>query len=108
MNSKVSILYLSLWATGCTAQTPPTAVTAHTAPSPMKIIRTLPASPPAYYRPDLPSVLPPAQVCRLGTNCLSMDSHPFEPCLVSDKRCDAKLAEVIRVERKVLIRPAPR
>lgn len=107
MNAKVSILYLSLCATCCAAQSPPAAVTGHT-PPPVMIFRIVRASPPAYFRPDLPSVLPPARVCRLGTNCLSMDSHPFELCLVSDKRCDAKLAEVIRVERKVLIRPPPR
>jgi len=98
MNAKVSILGLTLWATGCVAQPPPRVM----------VFKTVPVSPPAFYRPDRPSLLPPARVCRLGSNCLSMDSHPFEFCLVSGKRCDAKLAEVMRVERPVLIRLTPR
>ena len=30
---------------------------------------------------------PGAQVCLLGTNCLALDSRPFELCLIAAKRC---------------------
>ncbi len=34
-----------------------------------------------------------AQVCLLGTNCLALDSRPFELCLIAAERCpqDARL-----------------
>lgn len=44
---------------------------------------------------------PGPQVCLLGTNCLALDSRPFEPCLIAAERCpqDARLYPAAEPER---------
>ena len=100
MNAKVSALFFALGLAGCSAQPPQPAPAA----TPGWQITKLPpgfAPPPAKD-----SQLPKAQVCQLGTTCLTMDSRPFETCLVDTKHCDQKLAELMLVEKpKVHIEP---
>jgi hypothetical protein len=53
--------------------------------------------------------LPLPRACRLGNDCLTLDSHPFEICQVSTKSCGDKLAEVLQVDQpKAVSKPAPR
>jgi hypothetical protein len=53
--------------------------------------------------------LPLPRTCLLGSDCLTMDSHPFEICQVSTKSCGDKLAEVLQVDQpKAVSKPAPR
>jgi hypothetical protein len=47
------------------------------------------------------------QICQLGTSCLTMDPRPFEPCLLSTKRCNEKAAEPMLVGPPEWIIPAP-
>ena len=47
--------------------------------------------------PPPPAMEPPGKICLLGTTCLAMDPRPFEPCLLSSKRCRDKAAEPMEV-----------
>ncbi len=90
MNSKVSILLAGLLACSMQAQAVPPA----------------PAPPPLIAKES--KGLPPPRICQLGSDCLTMDSRPFEMCQVSGKSCGDKLAEVLQVQRpKVIVKPAP-
>jgi hypothetical protein len=49
--------------------------------------------PPPQISIPLPLVPPEpefAQMCQLGTSCLTMDPRPFEPCLLSTRHCRDK------------------
>ena len=100
MNGKVSILAIGLLA--CSTQAlpePPTIVRA---------IQSTPATKPDDPAPGDGKGLPPAKICQLGTDCLTMDSRPFELCQVSARSCGDKLAEVLQVDRpKIVVKPAP-
>jgi hypothetical protein len=72
------------------SSTPPTTV------PPRLVFRSVPSLPPIARDSK---GLPPPRFCHLGEDCLALDSHPFELCQVSGKRCSDKLAEVLRVER---------
>jgi hypothetical protein len=50
---------------------------------------------------------PAGRFCQLGTSCLTMDPRPFEPCLVSTKKCSDKAAEPMLVAPPKSIAPAP-
>ena len=102
MNTRVSLIALICLA-GC-AQTPP--------PAPPMVTIIRPALPPNYFWLNPPADQPPAKACLLGTSCMTLDSQPFETCLVGDvgsggKRCGDKLAEFMLVSPRVVVRPAP-
>ena len=93
MNTRVSLIALICLA-GC-AQTP--------TPAPPMVTIIRPALPPNYFWLNPHADQPPAKACLLGTSCLTLDSQPFETCLVGDvgsggKRCGDKLAEFMLVE----------
>jgi hypothetical protein len=58
----------------------------------------LSAAPPPASELDPPLEQPDAlagRVCKLGASCLELDHRPFEPCLVSTRRCADKALEAI-------------
>jgi hypothetical protein len=56
----------------------------------------MPVQPPLWK--DSKSLAPP-RFCRLGEDCMALDSHPFELCHVSSKSCGDKLVEVLLVQK---------
>lgn len=108
MNKKVSILFgIGLLACSTQALTAPPVDAPATTPPPI-VIR--PYSKPSAQAliPKDSKGLPPPRICNLGSDCLTMDSRPFEMCQVSGKSCGDKLAELLLVERpKIVIDPVP-
>ena len=70
--------------------------TPKTAAPPM-MIYSAPSATPEYELRDgqVPpeSFQPFGRVCKLGTSCLALDPRPFEPCLLSTKKCNEKGVE---------------
>ena len=101
MNAKASITFIGVAALaallGCSTPQPATPAAATVPP------------PEASY--DLPLEQPgPTQLpalCKLGTSCLAMDPRPFEPCLLSTKKCRDKAAEPIEVGQPEWLGPPP-
>jgi hypothetical protein len=106
MNKKVSTL-IALGMACCSMQAVPKPPAATIATAPRMIARTIPLEQPSIAKDS--KGLPPPRTCLLGSDCLTMDSHPFEVCQVSTKSCGDKLAEVLQVEAlKSFTPPAPK
>lgn len=106
MNTRIAIAAAALAGLlGCsTPHTPQTAQPAAPLPPPLSDLA------PGYELRDgqlVPRVLIPPQICKLGTSCLAMDPRPFEPCLISAKRCTDKALEPLLVAPAPSIIPAP-
>jgi hypothetical protein len=110
MNQKVPAL-IALGLAACSMQAlaaPPTAPAVVTPPAPPPMVFRTYGMQYAAPIPSVPADLPPPRICLLGSDCMAMDSHPFETCLVSTTRCGDKLAEVMQVQKpKILVKPAP-
>ena len=102
MNNKVPIfLSLGVWASGMQVLAAPPATSTQASPQPSAPVLRFHSTPDA-------KALPPARTCLLGSDCLAMDSRPFETCQLGSKSCGDKLAEVLQVERpRIVIKPAP-
>lgn len=85
---------------GCTTPQPPEP--AATVPPP-EISIDLPLEPPPKSQ-DLKSF----KTCLLGStqNCMAMDPHPFEPCLVTTRTCDRTGAEMTPIAPPVHLDPS--
>src|SRR6185436_6685495 len=99
MNTKVSLI-AAIFLAGCT-QMPQLADTPRPAPRPPELFN--------YFEQEPEETAPFGRFCQLGTSCMTLDSRPFEVCLVGSgsKRCGDKLAEPLLVDQVVVI-PAPR
>ncbi len=110
MNKKVSTL-IAVGLLGCSIQAfsaPPVAASSATPPSPPPLVFRTYAMQYLQPLPKAPAGLPFARTCLLGNDCLSMDSHPFEVCQVSTRKCGDKLAEVLQVQKPgIAPLPAP-
>jgi hypothetical protein len=84
--------------------------TPKTAAPPMTIY-SVPIPAPEYELRDgqlIPKSMQPfGQICKLGTSCLSLDSRPFEPCLLSTTKCSDKGVEPILVAPPKSVAPDP-
>lgn len=110
MNNKVSTL-VALGLLGCSmgaSAAPPAAASSATPPSPPPLVFRTYGMQYMQPLPKAPAGLPFPRTCLLGNDCLAMDYRPFEVCLVSNKKCGDKLAEVMQVKKpKIVIKPAP-
>jgi hypothetical protein len=111
MNQNVSTL-ISLALACCSMaalSAPPVAAPPAAAPAaaPPMVSRPIPLQQPFIAKDS--KGLPLPRTCLLGSDCLTMDSHPFEICQVSTRNCGDKLAEVLEVDQpKAVSKPAPR
>ena len=84
--------------------------TPQTAAPPM-MIYSAPIPTPEYELRDgqvVPETPQPfGRVCKLGTSCLALDPRPFEPCLLSTKKCSDKAVEPTLVAPPKSIAPPP-
>ena len=84
--------------------------TPQTAAPPMMIYSVLSPTPEYELRDGevVPKSLQPfGRVCKLGTSCLALDPRPFEPCLLSTKKCSDKAVEPTLVAPPKSIAPTP-
>jgi hypothetical protein len=76
-----------------------------------RVESTAPAAPPPMRSLQLPLEPPPAPLqdfkpCKLGESCMAMDDRPFEPCLVTTRRCADMIEEPLLVgEPKDITQP---
>lgn len=109
MNDKVSLLLaFGLLACSMRASAEPPVAASATARgvAPPIVIRSLPIEKPLIAKSS--KGLPPARVCQLGNDCLTMDSHAFELCQVSGTSCGDKLADVLQVQQPtIILKPSP-
>jgi hypothetical protein len=75
----------ALWLMGCST------------PQPAKEVALVDIPPPEIQR-DLTLEQPApgvGRICKLGDSCLTMDSRPFEACLVDTRHCVDKAVETL-------------
>jgi hypothetical protein len=78
---------------------------------PAPLVEVLPVAVDLAAPPQLPRHITPegeyvprrqedvvGRVCQLGTSCLTMDSRPFEVCLLGAKNCSDKVREPLLVD----------
>lgn len=104
MNTQTSITFVSAAALaallGCSTPKPVAPVAAD--PPPLTELTELAL----FETPNVvPWTEPFGQVCKLGTSCLAMDPRPFEPCLLSTKKCSDKVIEPLLAEQPLTIVP---
>lgn len=77
--------------------------------TPREVAKT--AIPPPEIQRDLPLEQPPpalGRICKLGESCLTLDSRPFEACLVDTKHCVDKAVESMPAASPRVDEPPPR
>jgi hypothetical protein len=67
-----------------------------------RVDSTAPAAPPQMRSFQLLPELPPPSLqgfkpCKLGESCMALDDRPFEPCLVTTRRCADMIEEPLLV-----------
>jgi len=102
MRIRIALLALSLSrlaASADPAPAPPARLSTAAGPPIVVQVLPLPLDRRWGFPPDLNEG--PAQLCKLGTSCLTLDPRPFETCLLGTTRCPEKMASVRMVVREL-------